>query len=87
MAKLSDLVRAKALDSHSIFCRLIKNIGVGRFIFRIRVASFKLDILRGNFNQRSIEYPWVLHKLGSGKGRLLLDVGCAGSRARMIRWE
>lgn len=76
---LQSLIHNKALDSRSIFCRIIKNIGVGRLIFRARILLFKIDALLGNFNQRFIEYPWILQKLVSGKGKLLLDVGCTGS--------
>ena len=74
-----ELLKAKGLDSHSFLGRLIKNIGVGRFIFHIRVIIFKIDNLLGKYNQRFIEYPWVLDKIGSAKGRLVLDVGCSGS--------
>jgi SAM-dependent methyltransferase len=76
---IRDLIIAKALDSNSLLCKFIQNIGVGRFVFRLRVGLFKVDNLLGRYNQRFIEYPWVLRKLGSGKGRLLLDVGCSGS--------
>jgi SAM-dependent methyltransferase len=79
MVTLRDFAKAKALDSHSLFCRLIRNIGVGRLVFRIRVVLCKVDNLLGRYNQRFIEYPWVLQKLGPGKGRLVLDVGCSGS--------
>ena len=74
-----ELLKAKGLDSHSFLGRLIKNIGVGRFIFQVRVVLFKIDNLLGKYNQRFIEYPWVLDKIGSAKGRLVLDVGCSGS--------
>jgi 2-polyprenyl-3-methyl-5-hydroxy-6-metoxy-1,4-benzoquinol methylase len=58
---------------------IVKNIGVGRFVFRLQTAIFKMNNLRGHFAQRAIENPWILRKLGPGKGRLLLDVGCSGS--------
>jgi SAM-dependent methyltransferase len=76
---LVDVFSAKAFDSQSLFCRALRNIGVGRLVFHIRVLSFKLENLLGRFNQRFIEYPWVLEQLGSGRDRLLLDVGCTES--------
>jgi len=74
-----EILRAKAFDSRSLSCRLLRNIGVGRFVFWVRVLLFKIETLLGRFNQRCAEYPWVLQKLGPGQGRLLLDVGCTGS--------
>lgn len=76
---MSDLFRAKVFDSRSLFCKLLRNIGVGRFAFRVRVLLFKIENLLGHFNQRFIEYPWVLRQLGSGQGKMLLDVGCSGT--------
>lgn len=73
------LFKTKAFDSNSFLCRFIKNVGVGRLMFRLRVILFKIDNLFGKYNQRFIEYPWVLDNLGSAKGRLVLDVGCTGS--------
>lgn len=72
-------IRAKTHDSRSLFCKLFRNIGVGRFVFRISVLLFKIENLLGHYNQRFIEYPWVLHQLESAQGRILLDVGCSGS--------
>jgi len=83
LSPIIDLVwhicRAKAFDSNSLLCKVLKNIGVGKFVFRIRVLQFRIENLLGHFNQRFIEYPWVLQQLGSGKNRILLDVGCSGS--------
>lgn len=76
---ITNTIRNRALDLRSWLSRLLRNIGIGRFAFRVRMFFFKLDNLLGRYNQRVIEYPWVLRKLGSGKGRRLLDVGCAGS--------
>lgn len=78
-SRLVDILRVKAFDSHSFFCQLLRNIGVGRIVFRMRVYSFKLENLLGRYNQRFIEYPWVLQQLESGQNRILLDVGCTGS--------
>ncbi len=76
---LFDFFKSKALDSHSFLCRVIRNIGIGRLIFKSRIILFKIDNVLGKYNQRFIEYPWVLNKLGPGKGRSVLDVGCSGS--------
>lgn len=78
MVTLREFATAKALDSHSLFCRLIQNIGFGRWVFHIRVALHKIDNLLGRYTTRFIEYTWVLQKLGPGKGRVVLDVGCSG---------
>jgi len=52
---------------------------VGRFVFRVRILLLKIEILLGGYNQRCVEYPWILQKLGLGQGKTLLDVGCTGS--------
>lgn len=78
-SRLIDIIRANAFDSNSLFCRLLRNIGVGRIVFRMRVHMFKLDNLLGRYNQRFIEYPWILQQLNSAQDRILLDVGCTGS--------
>lgn len=74
-----ELFKAKAFDSNSFLCKFMKNVGVGRLIFRLRIMLFKVDNVFGKYNQRFIEYPWVLDNLGSANGRLVLDVGCTGS--------
>lgn len=71
--------RTKSLNPNSLFCKLLRNIGVGRFVFRARVMLYKSENLLGYYNQRFLEYPWILGQLRSGQGRLLLDVGCTGS--------
>lgn len=78
-SRIFDTLRERAFNSNSLLCQIVKNIGIGRFVFRIRIYSFKVENLVGHYNQRHIEYPWVLHKLGSGQARTLLDVGCGGS--------
>jgi len=76
---LSDMFRAKAFDFRLLLSKLLRNIAVGRFAFRVRVFLFKIENLLRHFNQRFIEYPWVLQQLGPGRGRILLDVGCSGT--------
>ena len=72
-----DIFRAKALDPHSLFCKFLKNIGIGRVAFWLRLLVIKLEFMvKAGHNQRIIEYPWVLRQAGSGQGRTLLDVGC-----------
>lgn len=83
MYMISNMFHIK--DPASVFCRLIKNVGVGRFAFHIRVLELKIENLMGRFNQRSVEYPWILQHIGCAgdrgcaRDRTLLDVGCSGS--------
>ena len=77
--QLSDIFRARAFTSQSLFSKLLRNIGIGRFVFRVRVLLFKVENMLVHFNQRCIEYPWVLHQLSSGQERVLIDVGCSGT--------
>ena len=63
----------------NLFLKLIKNIGFGRFIFRLRILQFRFDNFLGKYNQRALEYPWIMNILQDYKGKILLDVGCTGS--------
>ncbi len=80
LPKIQNIFRTSFLNSHSIFSNFLKNIGIGRFAFWLRLILIKFEILVLNrHNQRFIEYSWVLRQLRSGGERILLDVGCTGT--------
>lgn len=79
ISRIVTIVRERAFNLDSFLCHFLRNIGVGRFVFNFRIYSFKIENIFGQFNQREIEYPWILKRLESGKNQILLDVGCGES--------
>lgn len=69
----------KAILKSKFFMKLVRNLGFGRFIFRLRIFLCQINNLLGRFNQRAIEYLWVMNVLKDCRSKTLLDVGCTGS--------
>jgi SAM-dependent methyltransferase len=54
---------------------------LGRIAFWISVLIKRVNLLRGGWSQRAVEYPWVLNQLKilAPRGARVLDVGCSES--------
>ena len=78
---LSSIILREAFKPHrKLLIGLLAHYPIGRIFFQISIGLKKLSLLFGRYNQRAVEYPWVIKNLGIvPRGGLILDVGCAES--------
>lgn len=60
--------------------KYVAHYPIGFLIFRLSILIKQINLLRGKWGQRAIEYPWLISNLKTIKrDSLVLDVGCSES--------
>lgn len=68
------------INELSLLRKYVAHYPIGFLLFRLSILIKQINLLRGKWGQRAIEYPWLISNLKAiQKNSLVLDVGCSES--------